>query len=156
MNLDQEESVYDNSMGTESHEGEHEEHEEHEEDHVVEYTPEMLDMFKQDVRRWLDIDNAIKVLQDNLKDRRKEKTALTSRIMDFMKRHNIDDLNTPMGRLRFQVRKVKAPLSQQEIQRRINDYYKDDAMSSQQVRAAVFGQRALCNRASIRRLPWKQ
>ena len=72
-----------------------------------------------------------------------------------MQQHKIDDLNTPIGRLRYQVRRVKAPLSQQEIVKRIGDYYKNDVIASQQLRAAVFGRRDMADKASIRRLPWK-
>lgn len=117
-----------------------------------EYTPDMLEAFKHDVRIWLELDTSIRVLQANLRERRAEKTLLTQRMLEFMRRYQIDDLNTPMGRLRFQVSKVKAPLSQRSIVDRITRYYSDDVVASQQLRAAVFGNREVSSRASIRRI----
>lgn len=120
------------------------------------YTPEMLDAFRRDVRMWIEMDNTLRILQESIRERRKEKRLLTARILRFMQEHKIDDLNTPVGRLRFQVRRVKAPLSQQEILDRISDYYKNDVLACQQLRAAVFGNRSTADKASIRRIPWRQ
>lgn len=119
------------------------------------YTPEMLESFKHDVRMWIEMDNTLRMLQSNIRERRNEKRILTSRILDFMKEHKIDDLNTPVGRLRFQVRRVKAPLSQQEVLRRISEYYQNDVVALQQLRTAVFTNRDSSDKACIRRLPWK-
>lgn len=116
----------------------------------------MLESFKHDVRMWIEMDNTIRLLQENIRLRRNEKQILTSRILDFMKHHKIDDLNTPVGSLRLQVRRVRAPLSQQEILTRISDYYKNDVIASQQLRTAVFGNRNVSDKASIRRLPWRR
>jgi hypothetical protein len=119
------------------------------------YTPAMLEAFKHDVRAWLEMDNTLRVLQQNLRERRAEKRVLTQRVLEFMRRYKIDDLNTPIGRLRFQVSRVKAPLSQQEILDRIANYYQNDVIALQQLRTAVFGNRPVADRTSIRRIPWR-
>lgn len=119
------------------------------------YTPESLESFKHDVRTWLEMDNTLRALQRNLRERRAEKRVLSQRILEFMRRYKIDDLNTPIGRLRFQVSRVKPPLSQQEILDRIANYYQNDVIALQQLRTAVFGNRPVADKTSIRRIPWK-
>jgi len=53
-----------------------------------------LNQFKGMVKQWLAYDDEIKVLQNALKDRRAKKNELTPVVMDFMKNHEIEDLNT--------------------------------------------------------------
>jgi len=116
------------------------------------YTPEMLESFKHDVRMWLELDNTIRLLQKAMQERRAEKRALTSRVLDFMSVYKIDDLNTPVGRLRYTTARVKVPLSRQQILDRIATYYHNDVIAAQQLRAAVFGTRDHADRMSIRRV----
>jgi hypothetical protein len=120
-----------------------------------EYTPDMMESFKYDVRMWLEIDNAVRVLQKTMQERRNEKRALASRILSFMGRYKIDDLNTPVGRLRSSTARVKVPLSHQEILARIASYHESDVIAAQQLRAALFGSCEHTERTSIRRIAWR-
>jgi len=119
------------------------------------YTPEMLEAFKHDVRMWLEMDNTLRVLQKTMQERRSEKRALTSRVLAFMSLYKIDDLNTPVGRLRYSTTRVKVPLSRQVILDRIAGYYQSDVIAAQQLRVAVFGDRDHAEHMSIRRVAWK-
>jgi hypothetical protein len=116
------------------------------------YTVEMLEAFKTDVRAWLETDTALRVLQAGLRQRRAEQRVLAQRVLEFMRRHKIDDLNTPVGRLRFQVTRVRPPLTHSDIIGRISTYYQNDMIAAQQLRTAVFGNRTRVDRTSIRRI----
>ena len=111
-----------------------------------------LDAFKADVRTWLELDNSIRGLQASIRERRNAKRGLTSRVLDFMARYNIEDLSTRDGRLRSKVSYVRAPLSHQAIRTRIDTFFSADAAAAFQLSGAVFGNRERCERTSLRRL----
>lgn len=82
---------------------------------------EELDDFKNQVRMWLELDNALRKLKAAVKERMVAKRDLTDRIIDFMGRYNIEDLNTRDGKLRYKVVRVKEPLTQSIIKERLRE-----------------------------------
>jgi hypothetical protein len=116
------------------------------------HAPDDLDGFRADVRTWLEMDNTIHILQDSLRERKDAKRKLTNRILTFMTEHNIVDLATRFGRLRFQVEYIRKPLSHKTIRSRISDFYSSNAEAAQELSGAVFGNRQRCERVALRRL----
>ena len=53
----------------------------------------------ENVKSWLTIDNEIRALQKEIKERRKMKKQLTTELMTTMKSNDIDALNVPDGEL---------------------------------------------------------
>lgn len=89
---------------------------------VVEVAPaEELDDFKNQVRLYLEIDNTLKKLKAAVKERLRARRELSARILDFMGRYHIEELNTRDGKLRYRVVNVKEPLTQSVIKERIKD-----------------------------------
>ena len=78
-------------------------------------TNNALEEFRKDVKIWMDLDNAIKKLKSMAKEKVKTQKELTSRIIAFMARYNIEDLNTRDGKLRYKVRRVKPPAPKQVV-----------------------------------------
>ena len=117
-------------------------------------TPEnaMLDAFKNDVRTWMELDSSIRRLQAALKDRRAAKKALTERIVQFMGRYNIEDIDTRDGCIRYKMAYVRAPLSQTAIKDRISTYFSTDAQAANELQGALFGNRERAERPCLRRL----
>jgi len=74
-----------------------------------------LEDFKQKVKVWWDLDTAIKRLTQAARERKKMQTTLSASILEFMHRHNIEDLNTKDGILRYKSCYVKAPLKNKEL-----------------------------------------
>jgi hypothetical protein len=75
--------------------------------------------FKQNVQAWIQLDDQIRALQDNMRTRRKLQKQLTAMILEFMRRHNIEDLNTQNGTLRYHVRLSKPSVNQTTIKNRL-------------------------------------
>ena len=82
---------------------------------------EELNDFKNQVRLWLELDNMLKKLKAAVKERQVAKKELTERILEFMGKYNIEDLNTRDGKLRYKVVNVKEPLTQNVIKTRIKE-----------------------------------
>jgi hypothetical protein len=81
----------------------------------------MLEEFKHQVKMWMEIDNQIKTLQQTVREKRAVREALTPKILSFMSKFNIEDLNTREGKLRYRVLRVKPPLRQSEMKERLSE-----------------------------------
>jgi hypothetical protein len=110
-----------------------------------------LDEFKSDVRTWIELDDSIKMLQISIKERKCAKTHLTNRIIEFMNRHDIEDLNTRSGRIRHKTSYVRTPLSQNTIKTRIESFFSSDDKTTTDLLAMVFN-RERNEKHSLRRL----
>lgn len=100
-----------------------------------------IESFKQDVRLWLEIDNSIRQIQNNLKDRKIEKHAISEKILSFMTMHNIDDLETQIGCIRAVRTEKRNPITHKYILKGIDSYFSDDIVAAQQFRTNIFANR---------------
>jgi len=83
----------------------------------------VLEEFKQQVRMWIEIDNQVQKLQTAMRERKQMKKQLTEKILKFMGRYNIEDLNTKDGKLRYRTTNVKPTVSKAEIKKRLVENY---------------------------------
>lgn len=92
---------------------------------IVEYKETQnisLNEFKEFVRKWLELDNQIKKIQDVLKEKKEQRKQVSEIITSFMCKHDIEDLNTKEGRIRCKAQYVKRPSSKKVIKEKITDY----------------------------------
>ena len=80
----------------------------------------------ENVKTWLDIDNQIRSLQKEIRDRRKLKKELTQSLVGIMKTQDIDALNVPDGQLIYNKTKTKAPLSKKHLLVSLAQFFKND------------------------------
>lgn len=80
----------------------------------------ILEEFKNQVRIWIDIDNSVRKLQKAIKERNVVKKQLSEKILGFMSKYNIEDLNTRDGsKLRYKVSQVKPTITKAQIKERL-------------------------------------
>ena len=111
----------------------------------------LLDEFKQNVQDWMNIDNQMKRLEVALKERRKKKKDLNLKILEFMSKFNIEDLNTKEGIIRYKKTYVKEPLSQKIIKEKLLDIFKNDKENTERVEN-IFTNREKIEKTSLRRI----
>ena len=87
---------------------------------------------------WIDIDNQIKQMAQILKEKKQVQRALTEKVLVFMARYNIEDLNTKDGKLRYKVTHVKPSVKQTTIKKKLLDYFEHDKDLANKVVNAVF------------------
>ena len=75
---------------------------------------------------WIDIDNDIKELQKELKEKRKEKKIFTQNLVEIMKTNNVDCFDIKNGKLLYTKKKVKAPLSKKHLFNSLSEYFKNN------------------------------
>jgi|TARA_R110002020_G_scaffold284275_6_gene499901 hypothetical protein len=105
----------------------------------------------ENVKVWLSIDNDIKLLQKEIKNKRKEKKDLTNNLVDIMKKRDIDCMNTAQGQLIKTTNKVKAPLSKKHLIKSMQDYFKDDGEKVQELCNFILNSRDVKIKENIRR-----
>ena len=80
----------------------------------------------ENVKTWLNIDDQIRALQKEIRDRRKLKKELTENLVGIMKTQDIDALNVPDGQLIYNKTKTKAPLSKKHLLVSLTQFFKND------------------------------
>lgn len=83
--------------------------------------------FKKNVKEWITLDDDILTLQNAIKERRVKKNELTPKIIDYMDRFEINDLNTNSGKLKFTKSLQTKPLNKQFLINKLGDFFKDFA-----------------------------
>jgi hypothetical protein len=81
--------------------------------------------FKKNVKEWLTLDDDINTLQNAIKERKTKKNEITPKVIDFMNRFEINDLNTQNGKLKFTKTLQTKPLNKQFLVSRLGDFFKD-------------------------------
>tara|TARA_Y100001958_G_C20791990_1_gene259080 strand:+ start:128 stop:496 length:369 start_codon:yes stop_codon:yes gene_type:complete len=105
----------------------------------------------ENVKSWLTIDNEIRALQKEIKERRKMKKQLTTDLMSTMKSNDIDALNVPDGELIYNKTKTKAPLSKKHLLSSLGQYFKGDQRMIDELSKFIMESRAEKEKESIRR-----
>jgi len=111
----------------------------------------LLEEFKTHVKDWLELDNQLKRLAAASKERRKKKNDINLKILEFMGRFNIEDLNTKEGIIRYRKTYVKEPLSQKTIKTKLEELFKNDLDTFEKVQK-IFTEREKIEKTSLRRL----
>ncbi len=105
----------------------------------------------ENVKTWLDIDNQIRTLQKEIRDRRKLKKELTTSLVDIMKNQDIDALNVPDGQLIYNKTKTKAPLSKKHLLVSLSQYFKNDQRMVEELSKYIMESRQEKEKENIKR-----
>jgi len=111
----------------------------------------MLDEFKENVKAWTLADNQVKRLNAASKQLKTKKKELNEKILDFMARFNIEDLNTKEGIIRYKKTFIKEPLTQKMIKEKLNELFKDSDTHLEKINE-IFTNRNKVEKTSLRRL----
>ncbi len=105
----------------------------------------------ENVKTWLDIDNQIRTLQKEIRDRRKLKKELTESLVGIMKNQDIDALNVPDGQLIYNKTKTKAPLSKKHLLVSLTQYFKNDSRMVEELSKFIMESRQEKEKENIKR-----
>jgi|TARA_B000000532_G_C18668083_1_gene319805 hypothetical protein len=86
-----------------------------------------LNEFKSQLKQWLTIDEEINKHETKIKELKKLKNKiLQPQITAFMVNHNVKDVNTQIGKIRCNERRLKKPLNKTNIRSNLSQVIKDD------------------------------
>ena len=105
----------------------------------------------ENVKTWLNIDNEIRALQKEIRNRRKLKRNLTEGLVDIMKNHDIEQVNLPDGQLIYTKHKIKAPLSKKHLLSSLSKYFSNDPRIVDELSKYIMDSRKIKEKENIRR-----
>ena len=103
------------------------------------------------VKSWITIDNEIKELQKELKEKRKAKKNYTETLVEIMKNNEIDCFDMKNGKLIYTRKKVKAPLSKKHLLESLSKYFKNNKEMINELGTFILNSRQEKIKENIRR-----
>jgi hypothetical protein len=99
------------------------------------------DGLKRQIRDWIALDNELRRLKKEVRQRTHDKERMTAGLIDNMKRRNIDMVNLSDGSLRYESRKVKKPVTQKMLLNLLATYFDGDAEEANKVNTFILDHR---------------
>jgi hypothetical protein len=96
---------------------------------------------KANIKTWLVLENEIKVLQKELKDRRNKKKEFTQEIVNVMKQNEIDCFDIKDGKLMYTKSKIKSSLSKKHLLSSLAIYFKNDKNTITELSSLILNSR---------------
>ena len=103
------------------------------------------------IKTWIGLDNEIKILQKEIKNRREQKKLLTKELVGVMKNNDIDCWNTGEGKLIYSKTKSKAPLSKKHLLNSLLKFFQDDENTAKELSKFIMETREVKEKENIRR-----
>jgi len=105
------------------------------------------------IKKWITLDEEIKTLQQQIKEKRKEKKENTETLVRIMRENEIDcfDLDSNGGKLIYTKQKIKKSLSKKHLMNCLMQYFKDDSNQAKNVSNYILNNREEKIKENIRR-----
>jgi|TARA_B100001250_G_C19599798_1_gene700078 hypothetical protein len=108
------------------------------------------------IKGWMQIDQEMKVLQRELKERRQRKKELTDSLVEIMKTNEIDCFDMSDGKIIYTKNKVRAPLSKKHLIECLGKYFEQNpGVEAGEVANFVLENREVKTKEGIRHKPPK-
>lgn len=78
------------------------------------------------IKKWMQYDNDIKQLQNELKTKKESRRQHTEQLVNIMKNNEIDCFDVNNGKLLFSRTKVKTPLNKSQMVQALMEYFNND------------------------------
>ena len=104
----------------------------------------------ENVKEWIKVDNEIRVLQKEMKERKERKKDLTAALVNILRDSDIDGWNTKEGKLEYVKTKTKSALNKAHIRESLSKFIEND----EQVEAMtqfIYESRGVKEKESIKR-----
>ena len=85
------------------------------------------------IRNWVTAETEIKRLRVEMKRLNQEKKQMTNKLIEVMKDNDIDTIDMNEGKLLYKKTVVKSPISKKHLLHCLQEYYKNDSETIEQV-----------------------
>ena len=93
------------------------------------------------IREWVKLDNDMKVLKTEMSKRKKEKDLLSVRLIETMKQNQIDEFDINDGRIMYNKKTVKKPITKKMLLNILTTYYNEDGEKAVEVNNYILDHR---------------
>jgi hypothetical protein len=101
------------------------------------------------IKRWVKIDNEIRVLNKELSARKNEKKKISSELIEVMRKNEIDNFELKDGEIQYVKRNVKKPITQKALLGILSEYYKGDLLKASEMNNFIIENRVEVVKESI-------
>ena len=105
----------------------------------------------QNIKAWMKVDQEMKALQKELKERRLLKKNLSASLVDIMKTNEIDCFDITDGKLIYTKNKVKSALSKKHLITSLAQYFKNDRRMADELTKFIMDSRQEKEKENIKR-----
>lgn len=114
------------------------------------------EQLSQNIKKWLLLDKEMKMLQKELKERKKKKNELTDVLVEIMKKNEIDCVDINDGKIMYTQSSVKSPLNKKHLLESLDKYFADDnSVPTDEIVNFILENRTVNLKESIRLKPAK-
>ena len=103
------------------------------------------------IKEWIRIDNEIRNLNKEIRDRKTQMTKISQNLMSTMKDNNIDEFNVKEGKLIYSKKQVKKPITKKYLTDVLLKYYKGDDEQATELNSFINENREATVKETIRR-----
>jgi hypothetical protein len=103
------------------------------------------------IKEWIKIDGEILKLQNEIKDRKNKKKALTESLVTVMKKNEIDCFDINGGSLIYKKSKVKKPINAKSLMTTLKSYFSSNPVQAEEITKFVMDNREEQVKETIKR-----
>ena len=103
------------------------------------------------IKEWIKIDTEISKMKNEIKERTNKKKLLTESLVAVMKTNEIDCFDINGGALVYKKNTVKKPINAKSLLASLQDYYKEDKKTAEELAKYVLDNREEQIKETIRR-----
>jgi hypothetical protein len=103
------------------------------------------------IKEWIKIDNEIAKMKNEIKERTNKKKDLTESLVTVMKSNQIDCFDINGGALVYKKNTVKKPINAKSLLATLQEYYKNDTKTAEDLAKYVLDHREEQIKETIRR-----
>ena len=103
------------------------------------------------IKEWIRIDNEIRNLNKEIRDRKTQMTKISQNLMSTMKDNNIDEFNVKEGKLIYSKKQVKKPITKKYLTDILLKYYEGDETHATEMNTYILENRESIVKETIRR-----
>lgn len=103
------------------------------------------------IREWIQLDNDIRELNKELRNRKKKQESVSKTILDIMRNNEIDEFNVAGGKLLYAKKTVKKPITKKSLTTILSKYYKGDISQALELNTFIMSNREEVVKESIQR-----
>lgn len=108
--------------------------------------------FKENVKKWIELDDKISEYARKAQLLKKERTELNTDILKFMKNYSIEDLNTNNGKLEYRVKNLKKGFTAKKIHENLVQYFKTDKEQAENIYKYLLNSRICLDKEFLKRI----
>ena len=114
------------------------------------------DRLLETVKEWIIVDNEMKKLQKEMRNKREEKKELSNILVDVMRNNEIDEFDVNDGKLMYKMNKRKTTISKKHIMETLKKYFKEDNEKAEELTSYILESRKETVSETIKRKIEKQ